>query len=52
MKSEKNNISTTSGPASSLQRNHLASAASVGRRHTEKQISPDLNNSEKTKLPI
>jgi hypothetical protein len=49
---EKNDKSTTSGPTSSLQRNHLASAASKGQRYTEKQISPDLKNDEKTKLPI
>ena len=57
-KSEKNDRSTTSGPISSLQRNHLAPAASViadndeRQRHIEKQISPDLKNSEKTKMPI
>jgi hypothetical protein len=51
-KSEKNDISTTSGPTSSLQRNHLAPAASEGRRYVEKHISPDLKNGEKTRLPI
>jgi hypothetical protein len=35
-----------------LQRNHLAPAASVGQRHTEKQILPDLKTGKKTKLPI
>jgi hypothetical protein len=52
IKSEKNGRSTASEPTSSLQRNHLASASSEGQRHTEKQISPDLKNGEKTKLPI
>ena len=48
----------TSGPTSSLQKNHLVPAAGVvannheRRRHTEKTISPDLKNSDKTKLPI
>jgi hypothetical protein len=50
-KSKKNDRSTTSKPTS-LQRNHLAPAASEGQRHTEKQILPDLKNGEKTKLPI
>jgi hypothetical protein len=44
--------STTSRPISSLQRNHLAPAASKGHRYIEKQISLDMKNSEKTKLPI
>jgi hypothetical protein len=35
-----------------LQTNILAPAASKGERHTEKQISPDLKNGDKTKLPI
>jgi hypothetical protein len=48
---EKNDRSTASGPTSSLQRNHLALAASIGQR-TEKHISPDLKTGEKTKLPI
>jgi hypothetical protein len=51
-KSEKNDKSTTFRPTSLLQRNHLAPAASKGQRHTEKQISPDLKNGDKTKLPI
>jgi hypothetical protein len=51
-KFEKNDRSTTSGPTFSLQRNHLVSAASEGQRHTKKQISPDLKNGQKTKLPI
>jgi hypothetical protein len=50
--SERNNRSTTSGPITLLQRNHLTPAASEGRRHTDKQISPDLKNGEKTKLLI
>jgi hypothetical protein len=52
MKSEKNGRSTTSGPTSSLQKNRLAPATSIGQRHTEKQISPNLKNGEKIKLPI
>jgi hypothetical protein len=52
MKSEKNGRSITFRPTSLLHRNHLAPAASEGQRHTEKQISPDLKNCEKTKLPI
>jgi hypothetical protein len=58
MKSERNDKSTTSGPASSLQKNHLARAASAvvnnheRQQHNEKLISPDLKNGEKTKLPI
>jgi hypothetical protein len=51
-KSKKNGRSTTSGPTSSLQKNHLAPATSVGQQHTEKQILPDLKNGEKIKLPI
>jgi hypothetical protein len=51
-KSEKNDRSTTSGPISSVQRNHLDLAVNVGQRHTEKHISPDLKTDEKTKLPI
>jgi hypothetical protein len=57
-KSEKNGKSTTSRPTSSLQKNHLAPAASAiadnheRQRHTEKLISPDLKNSEMTMLPI
>jgi hypothetical protein len=57
-KSEKNEISTTSGPTSSLQKNHLTLAASVvadsneRRRHTEKLILPDLKHGEKNKLSI
>jgi hypothetical protein len=35
-----------------LQRNFLALPAKEGQRHVEKQISPALNNDEKTKLPI
>jgi hypothetical protein len=50
--SEKNGRSTASGPTSSLQSNHLVSAAIEGQRHTKKQISPDPKNDEKTKLPI
>jgi hypothetical protein len=42
----------TFGPISSLQRNHLAPATSIGQRQTEKQMSPDLKNDEKTKLSI
>jgi hypothetical protein len=30
----------------------LVPAASVGQRYIEKNISPDLKNGEKTKLPI
>jgi hypothetical protein len=58
MKSENNDRSTTSGPTSLLQSNLLALAPSAAtdndehRRHVEKQISPDLTNNEKTKLPI
>ena len=54
---ERNGKSTTFGPTSSLQKNHLAPAASVvtnnhkRQRQTEKLISPDLKNGEKTKLP-
>jgi hypothetical protein len=51
-KSEKNDRSTTSGPISSLQRNHLTPAASEGQRYIEKLILLDLKNGEKTKLPI
>jgi hypothetical protein len=51
MKLEKNGRSTTSGPTSLLQRNHLA-PDNIGWRHTKKQISPDLKNDEKTKLSI
>jgi hypothetical protein len=56
MKSEKNDISTISGSTSSLQQVHLAPIATfvVGNneryRHTEKSISPDPKNIEKTKL--
>jgi hypothetical protein len=42
----------TFGPTSSLQRNHLSPATSIGQRHTEKHISPDLKNGERTKMPI
>jgi hypothetical protein len=48
----------TSGPTSSLQKNHLAPAASVAmdnhkrQRYAKKLISPDLKTGEKTKLPI
>jgi hypothetical protein len=52
MKSRKNGRSPTSGPTSSLQRNHLALATSISQQHTDKQISPNLKNGEKTKLPI
>jgi hypothetical protein len=58
MKSERNDKSTTFGPTSSLQKNHLAPAARVvadnheRQRHAEKLISPDLKTGEKTKLPI
>jgi hypothetical protein len=58
MKSEKNGKSTTSGPTSLLQKNHLAPTASaVGdnhecQQHTEKLISLDLKTGKKTKLPI
>jgi hypothetical protein len=58
MKSEKNDISTISEPTSSLQKNHLTPAAGIiadsnkRQRHTEKLISPDLKNDEKTKLSI
>jgi hypothetical protein len=57
-KSGKNDKSTTSGPTSSLQKNHLAPTASVVvdnhecQRHTEKLISPDLKTGEKTNLSI
>jgi hypothetical protein len=57
-KSERNGKSTTSGPTSSLQKNHLAPTACViannheRQRHAEKLISPDLKTGEKTKLPI
>jgi hypothetical protein len=57
-KSEKNNESTTSGPTSSLQKNHLTPAANAiadkheRQRHIEKMISLDMKNSEKTTLPI
>ena len=58
-KSERNDRSTTSGPTSLLQKNHLAPTASVvvannheRQRHNEKLISPDLKNDEKTELPI
>jgi hypothetical protein len=50
--------STTSRPISSVQKNHLAAVTSVVAdnnerlRHTKKLISPDLKNSEKTKLSI
>jgi hypothetical protein len=49
MKSEKNGRSTTSRSTSLLQRNHLAPADNEGQRHIEKQTSPDLKNTEKTK---
>jgi hypothetical protein len=58
MKSGNNDRSTTSGLASVLQSTHLAPASSAAvdndghQRHIEKQISPDLKNSEKTTLPI
>jgi hypothetical protein len=48
----------TSGPTSSLQSTHLASAPSATvendrrQRHVEKHISPDLINGEKTMLLI
>jgi hypothetical protein len=54
----KNNISTTSKPTSSLQKHHLAPAANAVvdnnkcQPDTEKLISPDLKNGEKTKLSI
>jgi hypothetical protein len=57
-KSEKTGRSTTSEPTTFLQRNHIAPAASVvidneeRQQHTEKLISPDLKNGEKTMLPI
>jgi hypothetical protein len=57
-KSEKDIKSTTFGPKSSLQKNHLAPAASAvvenheRQRHIEKLISPNLKIDEKTKLPI
>jgi hypothetical protein len=57
-KSEKTGRSITSRPTTLLQRNHLAPIASVvvdndkHQRHTEKLISPYLENSEKTTLPI
>jgi hypothetical protein len=57
-KSEKNGKSTTSGPTSSLQKNHLTPATSVvannheRQRHAEKLISPDLKTGEKTKLSM
>jgi hypothetical protein len=55
--SEKKCISIISGPTSSLQKNHLAPAASVVdnnecQRHNDKLILPDLKNGEKTKLSI
>jgi hypothetical protein len=58
MKSERNDKSTTSGPTSSLQKNHLTPATNIVadnhelQRHTEKLISPDLKTDEKTKLSI
>jgi hypothetical protein len=58
MKSGNNDRSTTSGPTSSLQSNHLAPDPSVAaendrrQRYVEKQISLDLMNGEKTTLPI
>jgi hypothetical protein len=58
MKLENNDRSITSGPTSLLQSNLLALAPSATadnderRGHIEKQISPDLTNDEKTKLPI
>jgi hypothetical protein len=52
MKLEKNDRSTTFGPISSLQRNHLDPAANIGQQQTKKHISPDLKTDEKTKLPI
>jgi hypothetical protein len=51
-KSKKNDKSTTFGPTSSFQRNHLAPAVTEGQQHTEKHISPNLKNDEKTKLLI
>jgi hypothetical protein len=57
-KSEKNGKSTTSGPTSSLQKNHLVPAANAvvdndeRQRHNEKLISPDLKNGKKTRLTI
>jgi hypothetical protein len=57
-KSRKDGIPTTSGPTSSLQSIHLASAPSAVAdndkhwRHVEKQISPDQKNGEKTKMSI
>jgi hypothetical protein len=57
-KSEKSDKSTTSGSTSLLQKNHLAPAASAvvdnheRQQHTEKLISPDLKNGEKTTLLI
>jgi hypothetical protein len=53
-KPEKNDKSTTSGPTYLLQKKHLAPTASIDadnherQRHTEKLISLDLKNSEKT----
>jgi hypothetical protein len=35
-----------------LQRDHLAHVTREGQRHTEKRISPDLKNDEKTELSI
>jgi hypothetical protein len=58
MKSEKNVISTTSGPTSSLQKNHLALVVGAivdndeCQLHIEKLISPNLKIDEKTKLTM
>jgi hypothetical protein len=58
MESGKNGKYTTSGPISSLQKNHLVPAASAvvdnyeRQRYTEKLISPDLKIGEKTKMTI
>jgi hypothetical protein len=58
MKSKKNGKSTTSGPTSLLQKNHLTPAAGTvvdnhkQQRHTKKLISPEMKTGEKTKLPF
>jgi hypothetical protein len=53
-KSEKNDKSTTFRPTSSLQKNHLAPAASAITDNYERQklISSHMETGEKTKLPI
>jgi hypothetical protein len=57
LKSRNNDKFTTPGPTSLLQSIHLTLAPSTvvdnekRHRHIEKQISPDLKNGEKIKLP-